>query len=320
MAAAGMRSDRLVFSAAVGTITPTGRAATIHDRWHLGSITKPMTATLIARLIEEGRLGWRDRVLDTIPCPGALPAYRDATLTDLLSHRAGLRENIPLELFDHFRVDRRPLPRQRLDWSCRALMQLAVDAGPGHFSYSNNGYIIAGAMAETRTGRPWEWLIRQKLFQPLGLASAGFGPPETGPAGHEKGPGGGARPVPRDWRGDNPPALGPAGTVHMTVLDLVRFGNEHAKMESGRSTLLRAETARILHEAGGEDYALGWNRQTLKGRPLLLHEGSNTSWFALLMVAPQDGWSVAVVTNGGRALGGEGATLSVAGKLTRLIA
>jgi hypothetical protein len=104
----------------------------------------------------------------------------------------------------------------------------------------------------------------------------------------------------------------------MTVTDLARFGYEHVRMAHGRSALLKRETAKMLHEGGGKDYSLGWNRQSFRGGPLLLHTGSNGFWFALLMVAPEAGWSLAVTTNGGRSLGGEQAVLTAAGRLAAL--
>ena len=63
--------------------------------------------------------------------------------------------------------------------------------GPvGEFSYSNLGYMIAGAMAEKVTGKSWETLMEERLFTPLGMAAAGFrfqeGPDynEEQPSGH----------------------------------------------------------------------------------------------------------------------------------------
>lgn len=49
----------------------------------------------------------------------------------------------------------------------------------GNFVYSNLGYMVAGAMAEKKTGKSWEALMQEKLFKPLGMTSAGFGFPGT---------------------------------------------------------------------------------------------------------------------------------------------
>ena len=61
----------------------------------------------------------------------------------------------------------------------------------GDFAYSNLGFIIVGAIAEARTGKSWEDLIREQIFTPLGIKNAGFGPPGTPgkldqPWGHEE--------------------------------------------------------------------------------------------------------------------------------------
>jgi len=61
----------------------------------------------------------------------------------------------------------------------------------GDFEYSNLGFIIAGAIAEARTGKAWKDLIRAQIFAPLGIADAGFGAPGTPgkvdqPRGHKQ--------------------------------------------------------------------------------------------------------------------------------------
>jgi len=66
------------------------------DLWRLGSDLKPMTATLIGRLVDEGRLSWAATLGATLPdiAAGMQPSYRDVTLVDLLSHQAGLQDLI----------------------------------------------------------------------------------------------------------------------------------------------------------------------------------------------------------------------------------
>jgi CubicO group peptidase (beta-lactamase class C family) len=105
----------------------------------------------------------------------------------------------------------------------------------------------------------------------------------------------------------------------MTVLDLARFGEEHVRLANGRSTFLSAQNVRRLHYGDGGDYGLGWSRDSLRGGPLLLHNGSNTLWFALLMVAPASNLSVAIVTNAGRRLNGETAVMTAAGRIAALV-
>ena len=79
-------------------------------------------------------------------------------------------------------------------------------------------------MAERAAGKSWETLMEERLFAPLGMNGAGFGPP--GPPNHVEQPWGHARDGNGAWvpnQHDNAPALGPAGTIHLPVADWAEF-------------------------------------------------------------------------------------------------
>lgn len=276
-----------------------------NDLWHMGSITKSMTAVLIARLVEAGAIAWEDTVGATLgeAAPQMRPDYRELTYLHLLSHRGGLQANLPLpEILK--------LPRREADAraSRRRYAQIALaqaPAGPKEktFLYANSGYVIAGAMLEQKLGASWETLIAERVFTPLGLASAGFGPPGGAapldqPYGHAKAfLSWGANPrrqayPPTGRVADNPAALGPAGTVHMTLADLLAFGAAHRD----RADVLGPASWDRLHAPPfGGDYALGLVRQ--EGG--LWHNGSNTLWYAELFIDPAKGVVSAAVANDG---------------------
>jgi len=138
------------------------------------------------------------------------------------------------------------------------------------------------------------------------LSSAGFGAPGTAgqldqPLGHRRREDGtylGINPGP--WA-DNPPLLGPAGTLHMTIADLARYGREHLRGERGEPAMLSSQTFQRLHRAIGDNYALGWvdvNRDWQGERRVVWHNGSNTFWYAFLALVPGSDFGVAVATNG----------------------
>ena len=82
--------------------------------------------------------------------------------------------------------------------------------------YSNFNYVVAAHMLERRYDDSWEGLITARVFAPIGMETAGFGAPNTSqgvdaPWGHDP------EPVPFGPLADNPPALGPAGTVHASL-------------------------------------------------------------------------------------------------------
>ena len=269
---------------------------TAGDAWHLGSNTKAMTAVLFARAVEAGLTDWDARLSDLFPGVKMDPAWPDVRIETVMQHRAGLSDKglIDTGWLIGARSDERSLPVQRSDLVARALAR-PPGAKPGAFEYGNLNYILAGAALERLYGQPWEAVIGGKLFQPLGLSTAGFGPPPGAqPQGHRKlGP---LPPSPVVL--DNPAAMAPAGGVHMALADYARFLRLFLREGDG---LLKPDTMRRLTTPPpGGDYALGWT--VTEGRawaqgPVLGHEGSNTLWHAVAQAAPGRGLAFATVSN-----------------------
>jgi CubicO group peptidase (beta-lactamase class C family) len=274
--------------------------AGLEDRWHLGSNTKAMTAAVFGRLVEQGRARWDMPLTEALPGLSIDPAWAATTPEHLMRHRAGLLDAGLLDqawlIAAH--ADQRPLPEQRAAFAARALG--APRAGPaGEFAYGNGNYIVLGAAIEVITGHPWEAVMETELYEPLGLGSAGFGAPGgAAPWGHRGG-------VPVDPAGfaDNPRALGPAGTAHMSLADYARFV---AAMMGGAPGWISDETRRhLLTPAAGSPpaYAAGWGVGTafwagVDGPgPTITHNGSNTMWFATVLAAPERGLGFIALAN-----------------------
>lgn len=264
------------------------------DAWHWGSITKSMTATLVARLVEADEITWDDTIEQLLGdrVPEMHDEYRSATFRHVLSHRAGLQANIPVARFADFSAIPEDPVADRLEWVRIALMQKPRGPMGETFEYSNNGYVVAGAMLEAALGESWEELIRREVFGPLGMEGAGFGGPgENAPRGHHP-DGGKLTVVPPD--ADNPPALGPAGRVHMPLADMARYLAAHAER---RADFLGQGSYDVLHTAEfGGPYAMGWMVTGDSGR---WHNGSNTMWYAEAAFDLASGRAAAVAVNDG---------------------
>lgn len=281
---------------------------TANDQVHIGSCTKAMTATVIAMLVEENKLAWN------APVVSAFPNLRDdidrgwngATLTDLLTHSSGAPADLHFNgLWSRLWSSKASPPEQRM-MLVRGVLSRPPDAPPGtKYIYSNAGYAIAGVMAERAAGADWEDLMRQRLFVPLGMDSAGFGAPGTSetvdqPRGHTEA----GKVIEPGRHSDNPSAIAPAGTVHCTVGDWAKFIRLHLNAEMGSPRLLTAESFRTLHTAAHRlkpEYAMGWgivNREWAGGRTLT-HNGSNTLWFCAVWIAPLKGFAVMAACNQG---------------------
>lgn len=276
-------------------------AVTTSDKWHMGSCTKSMTATLIARLAEDGIVSWNDTVGSVLgtTIEGLRAEYRDANFLHLLSHRSGLAGNIPLAALTRFPRESADAREDRKRYATIALQAAPAGERETHFEYSNSGYVVAGAMLEAKTGKPWEELARRHLFEPLNMRDAGFGAPGTPglidqPSGHNVGATGMLSPFsPGDPVTDNPAVLGPAGRVHATAADMLAYLEAHAR----RSAFLSADSWKRLHTPPfGGTYALGWERYG----EALWHNGSNTLWYAEMRADPARGAITMAASNDGR--------------------
>lgn len=269
-------------------------AVTPADRWHLGSNTKAITAALYGRLVEKGQAEWGATLPELFPDLTLDPAWATVPVEALMTHTAGLRDAdvIGLDWLMTARGDPRTLPDQRMALAAKALAA-APGGTVGTFAYANVNYILVGAAIERITGGSWEDAMKAEVFEPLGLTSAGFGPP-TGdqPWGHRSA-GGQETPIdPENPGADNPLALGPAGTAHMSLADYATFIRVFLTDGDG---WLKPETITHLTtppSAEGRSYALGWI--VLSGQPwargaVLAHEGSNTMWHAMAVADPAGG-------------------------------
>jgi CubicO group peptidase (beta-lactamase class C family) len=232
LAAAVVKDGKVIAVGAVGTRKAGAQIpVTVHDRFHLGSDTKAMTALLAAMLVEGGQLRWGSTVAEVFPALAEQmdPGLRRVTLDQLLSHTSGIPSDNEAfgELLEKAMVQDGNLDELRY-WLVQQWSTQPLAAEPGTtFAYANMNYVIVGAMIERVGGKTWEELITERVFTPLGLRSAGLGPQATlgkidAPLGHLA-IDGKAKAYLAGPNGDNPLIIGPAGTAHMSVLDFARW-------------------------------------------------------------------------------------------------
>ncbi|MGH7176013.1 MAG: serine hydrolase domain-containing protein [Tepidisphaeraceae bacterium] len=305
--AVATRHDQIVIKGAAG-VRKVGADAcvTLDDQFHIGSCTKAMTATLCALLVEEGKLKWTDTIPDVFPelADSIDPEWREVTLERLLSHRGGVPPNIDAPGVRGKVKLTGPIVEQR-----QILLEAVVASPPlskpgSQFLYSNLGYTIAGHMAEKVTGKSWEELMGERIFAPLKMSSAGFGAPgETETLDQPRGHSAAGAPIEPGPAADNPPLIGPAGTVHCTIGDWSKFVALHLLGDEGDATLLKSETFRKLHIPPPDKtmYAMGWGvaERPWGGGDILTHAGSNTLWHAVVFVAPKRDFAILVCCNAG---------------------
>ncbi|HEX9933977.1 MAG TPA: serine hydrolase domain-containing protein [bacterium] len=295
-------SDTSVIEAqAVGCRRYGGPAnVTKNDQFHLGSDTKAMTAALIGLFVDDSLLTWDSTLPVLFPeyAETMRTEYRSVTVRDILSHSAGFVANATLTPV------KTTLTEQRKEVVAWALTRTPTNV-KGKYNYSNTGYIIAGAIVDKLTGRSYEDLLFERVLQPLGITTAGFGP--MGTAGLDDQPLQHTpqyKPLEPTANADNPPIYNSAGRLHMSIGDWGRYIQWVLACEAGHPALMRAETARMLTTGvvpmdGEGSYAFGWavlDRPWANGRTLT-HSGSNTFNLAVAWLAPNRNFAVMAATN-----------------------
>lgn len=281
------------------------------DRFHIGSCTKSLTATLAALLVQEGKLRWETTVGEAFPERAwqLHPAYALVTLEVLLAHRSGLASFEGGEELLSLAAYTGTPPEQRLALAQALLTQHPAGAF-GEFLYSNVGYGIAGAMLERAAGSPWETLVRERVLLPLGTDAKLGWPGEGGvpaPWGHLEEEGAF---VPHDPSDTTHPyyrffeSVSPAGNVSQSVEELARYVQLHLRGLMGQSVALSPASLTRLHTGIAIPgtpltYALGWVERTVAGVATSLHTGSADTFYAVMVIQPARGLAAVSLINAG---------------------
>jgi CubicO group peptidase (beta-lactamase class C family) len=165
-----------------------GVPVTETTRFFVASVTKAVTATTALRLVEQGRVGLHQRLVEVLPAEHHTSALTgEHTLHHLLSHTSGL---------PNYHDDEDPTPASFVScWDrvpCRSARRpadllplfraLPAVAGPGQrYRYADANYILAGLVIESVTGRPFAEVAAREVLAPAGMADSGFDLRDTDP-------------------------------------------------------------------------------------------------------------------------------------------
>jgi CubicO group peptidase (beta-lactamase class C family) len=272
-----------------------GQPVTPETLFSVGSLTKSMVATVIARLAVVGRLSLDDPVAAHVPEQHGSRWAEVATLRDLLANRSGLALRAGLE-FDLSGRD---------EEDEGALSRLAADAATGGpaarvWSYTNVGWCLLGRVIETVTGAAWEDAMTQQLGS-AGMPATTFAASAGATrrvSGHEVTAEGAVPVEPLVSR-----AYGPAGTTAVsTVLDLLRFANLH--LQDPALAELREVHAEVPICGWLDSWCLGWAQFDWDGGPVWGWDSVVPGERAVLRIMPKHQGAIVLLTNGstGRAM------------------
>lgn len=297
--------DRKLAAAAGVLNVDTGVRANTESIFQIGSVTKVLTASLVMRLVDRALI-----FLDQ-PVHEIIEGFqlKDKSVSDritikhLLTHSSGIPG-------DFFYDDSNAFGHhiKRIADRCS---ELDFVHEPGaHFSYSNTAFAVAGRVAETTLGIPWQQAIQEEIYEPLGMSSATAYPRDAirfrAAMGHfpaESGADSWAL-APQNWL---TLGMAPAGTtLMMTPSQLLTFAGAHLP-DSAASDWLSPELVMQMQTQqlalpkhapfNATGWGIGWSLSNASGRDVIGHDGATLGQETMLRVVPGTGAMIAIMTN-----------------------
>lgn len=269
-----------------------GVAATPDTVYEIGSLTKQFTAALILQLRDEGKFALDDSIQKYLP--NVPDAWKGVTIRHLLTHTSGIKSYTSMPTFEH--VMREPLQ----DGAFLSFVGAEkLEFAPGEkFSYDNSGYFLLGLLIEKITSKSYRDVLRERIFQPLGMIHSEVNDPSAIIAhrarGYEPRPGKGpsnATYIDMGW----PYA---AGALVSTVGDLAKwdaalYGDRPVQQTSWQ----QAWSPSKLNDGTAYPYGFGWSLAKLNGISTVEHGGEIPGFNSYILRVPEKKLTVIVLCN-----------------------
>jgi CubicO group peptidase (beta-lactamase class C family) len=270
---------------------------TAHTVFPIASISKTFAATMVMRLVEQGKIDLRAPVRKYLPDFRVRDeaVSRDVTVWHLLTHTGGWEGQVS-------GPDRGEETLKNFVASITDLMQVAPPEAA--WSYNNAGFSIAGRVIEAVTGMSINRAVRELVFQPLGLEHAGTTAgdfiTQRFAAGHSVREG-----APALMRPFSPSVSVTAGGVGLCITDLLAYARFHmgdgtsAKGERilQRASLELMRTAQMQKQSTDDAIGISWHLRSVGPVRTASHGGTLGGHILLLEIVPERDFVIAILTN-----------------------
>jgi D-alanyl-D-alanine-carboxypeptidase/D-alanyl-D-alanine-endopeptidase len=248
----------------------TARPFDDHTAFEIGSVTKTMTAALLAELIARGEVTLNDPIAKLLPAGTTVPSFngRRITIGDIVTHTSGLPRIPPQWHMANMNNPYAGLTERDL---LGALAATQLTRAPGsQWEYSNFAMMVLSYALAKRSGKDYETLLRERLLAPLGMSDTYIAkrPPQVHLAqGHLAN----ARPaVPYDF----PVDMAGVGGVHATLPDMVRYLEGELGTRASAITPVLAQTQVQVATVGGHTMGMNWWILSIaNGHTIVAHDG-----------------------------------------------
>ena len=285
----------------------------LNDKFHLGSCGKAMTGFVAGKLVEKGLITWDTKIFDIFPelKDSSNSAYLNVTLNELLSHRSGIMP-FTEDWSVLSTIQGKDNITKRYNFCKWLLRQTPVEIDSiKKYTYSNAGYAVAASMMERVTGKFWNDLITDVLFNHLQI-HANFGWPalldKNQPWGHfiseddslliSHSPN-------DEYQMDD--IITPAGNYSMSIVDYVKFLQLNLRGINGRDSILKSSTYNYLHYCHFDStvykfpfYSIGWGvYRTPEEYTISSHNGSAGTFYCWVILFKELDLGLVIITNSG---------------------
>jgi len=306
MAVAIVQNDSVIYAKGFGVKVRGGSdPVTPHTVFQIGSTTKAFTAALIAMLADDGKVGWKDRVIDHVPDFRMYDPWvtREFMIEDLLAQHSGL----PAYSGDaqaFFGFDRQHIMKSL------AFMR-PVTSFRSEFAYVNHLFLVAAEVVERKTDQSWEENIRERIFLPLKMSESSYDRKAL-TEGNDVATGHNVQnnivtTVPKDlnW----PYVYGPAGGINSNIIDIsqwLRLQINDGIVDGVR--LISEKNMNFMHspktiakydakEELGAYYCQSWIYVDTRPYPFVWHNGGTTGYHSMVAFWPEPRIGIVILTN-----------------------
>lgn len=281
-----VEGDQVILDKGYGMASLEWQVPNVPDaKFRLGSLTKQFTATLVLLLQQDGKLNVNDPVSKYLT--DAPAAWAKITLANLLGHTSGIPNFTGFKEFSTWCMSPHT-PAEEIAF----FKDKPLDFEPGsNFAYSNSNYIVLGVVIEKVSGRKYGDLLRERIFDPLGMKDTGLDSDDLvlpkRAEGYHPGPHG-----VEVARSESMTIPFSAGALYSTTGDLLKW--EHG-LFAGK--ILNADSRKLMTSPGKGDYGFGVFIQTKDGVRIVSHGGGIEGFNTQLEYAPEKQIVVVVLSN-----------------------
>ncbi len=291
-----------------------GIANTAQTKFDIASMGKMFTGVAIAQLVERGKLSFDDKIGNYVS--GFPPEVAGkVTIHHLLTHTSGMDDAALMRRPD------RPEPPHTLAGLMERIVKEPLQFEPGsQFNYSNDGFIVLGAVIERVTGQRYADYVREHIFKPAGMTDTDirvYKPSEIPGMAHgymlvgedgqplpsgPSGPGQGSAARSGTLRDNDEVRIGnPSGGAYSTVGDMLEFAQaltRHKFLSPALTDTVLTGKVDTNRPGPGEDkYAYGFGDRRINGVRIVGHNGGSPGYEGQLDIYPDRGYTVVILTN-----------------------